>query len=305
VRGISSKKAHSKISKNYYGYIFTAPFIIIYVAFSLYPLLYTFYLSMTNMIVMSGSNYDFVGFANFRQLFEDDFFVTSVANTWKIWLMNFIPQLGIAMLLSVWFMNQRLKIRFIGLWRTVYYLPNLLMPVAVAALYFNLFHMYGPVNQVLYRLGIIDAPIDFFRSSWWTQSIVAYIQWWMWFGVTILYIMAGMSSISPTYYEAALVDGASSWKMFTNITLPLLKPVLTYILVTSLAGGMQMFDIPYLLTDGRGSPNRSIMTMGILMYMRFSSGKGFIGAGASVAVMIFIITAISSFIIMRLLKEKD
>lgn len=305
MRGISSKRAHSKINKNYYGYIFTAPFIIVYVTFSLYPLLYTFYLSLTNMTITGGSDYDFVGLANFRQLFEDDFFVKSVVNTWKIWLMNFIPQLGIAMLLSVWFMSERLKIRFIGLWRTVYYLPNLLMPVAVATLFFNLFHIYGPINQLAVRLGIIDTAFDFFRSSGWTQSIVAFIQWWMWFGVTILYIMAGMSSISPTYYEAALVDGASSWKMFTHITLPLLKPVLMYILVTSLAGGMQMFDIPYLLTDGRGSPNRSIMTMGILMYMKFSSGRGFIGAGASVAVMIFIITAISSLIIIKLLKEKD
>jgi len=165
-------RGKGRINKNHYGYIFTAPFIIIYIVFSLYPLLYTFYLSFTNMTVMGGSNYDFIGLDNYIKLFDDDFFTTSVKNTWKIWLMNFIPQMGIAMLLSVWFMSQRLKIRFLGLWRTVYYLPNLLMPVAVATLFFNLFHMYGPVNQVLVRLGISDKSIDFFRSSGWTQSIL-------------------------------------------------------------------------------------------------------------------------------------
>ncbi|WP_245599044.1 carbohydrate ABC transporter permease [Thermoanaerobacter thermocopriae] len=302
--GIKVRKSNSKINKNYYGYIFTAPFIIVFLLFSFYPLIYTFYLSLTDMTIMS-KTYNFVGLNNFKQLFSDDFFIKSVLNTWKIWLMNFLPQLGIAMLLAVWFMNNRLKIKFVGLWRTVYYLPNLLMPVAIAALFYNLFSRYGPVNQIAVRAGILEEAFDFFRSPGWTQSIVAFIQWWMWFGVTILYLMAGMSSISPSYYEAALVDGASSWDMFTKITLPLLKPVLIYVLVTSLAGGMQMFDIPYLLTDGRGSPNGSIMTMSVLMYMKFSSGKGFIGAGASVAVMIFIITAISASIIIRLLREKE
>ncbi|WDU83441.1 carbohydrate ABC transporter permease [Caloramator sp. Dgby_cultured_2] len=127
----------------------------------------------------------------------------------------------------------------------------------------------------------------------------------MWFGTTLIIIMAGMTSISPSFYESAMVDGANSWQMFTKITLPLLRPVLVYILVTSLVGGMQMFDIPYMLTDGRGSPNGSIMTMNILMYMKFSSNKGHIGAAASVGVMIFLVTCISALIIIKLLKEKE
>jgi len=101
-----------------------------------------------------------------------------------------------------------------------------------------------------------------------------------------------------------MVDGATSAQMFTRITLPLLKPVLIYTLVTSLVGGMQMFDIPYMLTDGRGSPNGSIMTMNVLMYMKFSSNKGHIGAAATVGVMIFIITCVVSLLIFRLLREK-
>lgn len=300
---VKIKKSSSKINKNYYGYIFTAPFIIGFLLFSFYPLIYTFYLSLTNMTMMSKA-YNFIGFDNFKKLFDDRFFVQSLGNTWKIWLLNFIPQLGIAMLLAVWFTSNRLKIKYVGFWRTIYYLPNILMPATIAVLFFNFFSFYGPVNQIGVRLGILKDAVDFFRNSGWTVSIVAFIQWWMWFGSTLIILMAGMTSISPSFYESAMVDGANSWQMFRKITLPLLRPVLIYILVTSLVGGMQMFDIPYMLTDGRGSPNGSIMTMNVLMYMKFSSNKGHIGAAASVGVMIFIITCLSAILIIKILSEK-
>lgn len=300
---IKPKKSNSKINKNYYGYIFTAPFIIVFLLFSFYPLIYTFYLSFTNMTMMS-KTYKIIGFENFNKLFQDRYFVQSFINTWKIWLLNFIPQIGIAMLLAVWLTSIRLKIKFVGYWRTIFYLPNILMPATISVLFFNFFSFYGPVNQIGVRIGLFKDAIDFFRNSGYTVSIVAFIQWWMWFGSTLIIIMAGMTSISQSFYESAMVDGANAWNMFTKITLPLLRPVLVYILVTSLVGGMQMFDIPYMLTDGRGSPNGSIMTMNILMYMKFSSNKGHIGAAASVGVMIFIITCISAVLIIKLLSEK-
>jgi cellobiose transport system permease protein len=298
------KKDSYKVNKKYYGYLFTAPFIIGFLLFSLYPLIYTFYLSFTDMTMM-GKSYKIVGFDNFKNLFGDPFFHKALANTWKIWMLNFIPQIGIAMLLSVWLTNNRLKIKFVGFWRTIYFLPNLLMPVTIAVLFFNLFSFYGPVNQLSVRSGIMGSAMDFFRSTAWTQSIVIFVQWWMWFGSTLIVLMAGMTSISPTYYESAMVDGASTLQMFKKITLPLLKPVLIYILVTSLVGGMQMFDIPYMITDGRGSPSGSVMTMNVLMYMKFSSNKGHIGVAACVGMIIFIITCASSLLIMKMLKEKD
>jgi cellobiose transport system permease protein len=300
----SGKKRTGRINKNYYGYLFTAPFIIGFLVFSLYPLIYTFYLSLTNMTMMSRS-YQVIGLDNFTKLFADKFFLQALGNTWKLWLLNFIPQIGIAMLLAVWFTNNRLKIKFAGVWRTIFYLPNLLMPVTIAVMFFSFFSLYGPVNQFTVRAGFINDAIDFFRSNGWTQSILVFVQWWMWFGSTLIILMAGMTSISPTYYEAAMVDGASTFNMFTKITLPLLKPVLIYTMVTSLVGGMQMFDIPYMLTDGRGSPNGSIMTMNVLMYLKFSSNKGHIGAASSVGVMIFIITCIAALLVIKALSERE
>lgn len=298
------RKGRGKINKNFYGYLFTAPFIIGFLLFSFYPLIYTFYLSFTNMTLM-GDGYKIVGFDNFKALFQDKFFIQALGNTWKIWLLNFIPQIGFAMLLSVWFTNNRLKLKFVGVWRAIYYLPNLLMPATIAVLFFNLFSLYGPVNQVTVRSGIVNNAIDYFRSVGWSQGIVIFVQWWMWFGSTLIILMAGMTSISPSYYESAMVDGASSLQMFNKITLPLLRPILVYTLVTSLVGGMQMFDIPYMLTDGRGSPNGSIMTMNVLMYMKFSSNKGYIGAAASVGIMIFIVTSIAALLVLRILRDKE
>jgi multiple sugar transport system permease protein len=138
-----------------------------------------------------------------------------------------------------------------------------------------------------------------------TRGLVVFIQWWMWFGQTIIILMAGMTSIPVPLYEAAMVDGATGWQMFRNITLPLLKPILIFIFVTSLVGGMQLFDIPYLLTDGRGSPQGAIMTNIILMYTKFSSSKGHIGAASSVGILVFFMTSVCALSIFYFLRDKD
>jgi len=295
---------HFRIPRNYYGYFFIAPFIIAFLIFGLYPVYNTIYLSFTDATLMT-AKVNFIGLKNFERLFADNFFVTAVKNTWLIWILNFIPQLGIAMLISFWFTDLRLKIKGVGVWRALFFLPNLLMPAAVASLFFSLFSYFGPANQILVRLGFLPAAIEYLQNETITRGLVVFIQWWMWFGQTIIILMAGMTSIPVTLYEAAMVDGASAIQMFRRITLPLLKPIMVYIFVTSLIGGMQMFDIPYLLTDGRGSPSSSILTNNFLMYMKFSSSKGHIGAASSVGVLIFIMTCVCSLAIFYLLRDKD
>jgi multiple sugar transport system permease protein len=294
---------HNKIRRINHGYLFVAPFIIGFLLFGLYPVYNTLSLSFTDATLMKVDS-NFIGLKNFERLFQDKTFLTAVTNTWELWIMNFIPQLGIAMLLAVWFTDVRLKIKAGGVWRMLFYMPNLLMPAAIAALYFSLFSYYGPVNQFLVRSDLIPEAIDFLRNKEITRAIVVFIQWWMWYGQTTILLMAAMTSISISLYEAAVIDGAGSWKMFRYITLPLIKPVMIYILVTSLVGGMQMFDIPMLLTDGRGSPANAILTNNIMMYMRFRSSQGHIGAASTIGVMIFIMTTFVALLIFYLLREK-
>ncbi len=294
----------ASLKRNYYGYLFIAPFVIAFLIFGLYPIYNTIALSFTDATLMSKTG-NFIGLMNFERLFADDIFMNAVKNTWLLWILNFIPQVGIAMLLSVWFTNARLNIKAVGVWRALFFLPNLLMPAAVAALFFSLFSFYGPVNQFLVRSGFLPEAMQFLQDVTVTRSLVIFIQWWMWFGQTIIILIAGMTSIPLPLYEAAMVDGATSTQMFNRITLPLLKPILIYVFVTSLVGGMQMFDIPFLLTDGRGSPSGSIMTNNILMYLKFSSSKGHIGAASSVGVLVFFMTSICALAIFYFLREKD
>ena len=299
-----SQRRNRRDRRDYYGYWFILPFCVAFLIFGLYPVYNTIYLSFTNTTLMKSSA-DLVGLRNYTRLFADDTFMTAIRNTWSLWLMNFIPQIGIAMLLSVWFTSARLRIRGAGVWRGLFYLPNLLMPAAIAALFFSLFSFYGPVNQGLVRAGVIEEARHWLQGATVTRGLVVFIQWWMWFGATIILLMAGMTAISASLYEAAMVDGANAWQMFRRITLPLLRPVLVYVFVTSMVGGMQMFDIPYLLTDGRGSPSRSILTNNILMYMKFSSAEGHIGAASSVGVLVFLMTAIAALGIFYFMRERD
>ena len=292
-----------KLKHHQYGYLFVAPFIIGFLVFGLYPVVNTILLSFTDRTLMS-SEYNFVGLKNFQLLFADKTFITAVTNTWELWLMNFIPQIGIAILLAIWFTNNRLKLKGVGIWRMIFYMPNLMMASAVAALFFSLFSYYGPVNQLLVRSGFLPEAVDFLRKPAVARGLVVFIQWWMWFGQTTILLMAAMTAISPSLYEAAEVDGAGTFQMFWMITLPLIKPVLIYILVTSLVGGMQMFDIPYLLTDGRGSPANSILTNTINMYMKFHSSKGHIGAASAVGLVVFLMTSVVALLIFFLLREK-
>lgn len=293
-----------RLRKNSTPYLFLAPFIIGFLVFGLYPVFNTIRLSFTNATLMS-KNSEFIGLDNFQRLFADEVFMRAVGNTWTLWILNFLPQIGIAMLLAVMFTNARLKIKGVGMWRALFYLPNLLTPAAVAALFASLFAFYGPVNQIVVRAGWAPEAVRFLEDPAVARTLVVFIQWWTWFGQTMIILMAGMTSIPIPLYEAAMVDGASAWQMFTRVTLPLLRPILIFIFVTSLVGGMQMFDIPFLLTDGRGSPQSSIQTNNILMYMKFNSSKGHIGAASSVGVLVFIMTTVCALGIFYFLGERD
>ncbi len=297
-------KRNSSINKNSSGYFFVLPFIIIFLIFGFWPLVNTFRLSFTDTILMS-RKFKYVGLDNFVHIFKDPSFIKAFKNTAYIWILNFIPQIGLAMLFSVWFTSKKLKLKGVGLFRTLFYLPNVLMPAAIAALFASLFDFYGPANQLLVRLGIFSEGMMFFRNPSFSQALVIYIQWFMWFGQTIIILMAGMTSISGDFYESAMIDGANSGQMFRKITLPMLRPVMVYTLVTSLVGGMQMFDIPFMLTDGRGAPNGSIMTANVFMYLKYSSNKGHIGLASTVGVTIFIITSIVALAIFKILKDPD
>ncbi|MCL1812896.1 MAG: sugar ABC transporter permease [Treponema sp.] len=313
------KKAVGHEAKtNRWGYFFVAPFVIVFCVFNLWPTVYTFLLSFTDLKGLSPS-FKFVGFENFTKLVKDVYFWGALRNTFIIWGINFIPQLGIALVLSIWLSDIRLKLRGRGLFRAVIYMPNLLIAASVAMLFRSLFGFNGyaiaPVNQFLRSLGIyhittvngevVRDAFNLFRSVPFSRSLVAFIQWWIWYGHTVIMLMAGITSIPISMYESALIDGASSRETTWYITLPLLRPMMLFILVTSMIGGMQMFDIPFLITDMRGSPDFKIRTTTVYQYNMAFQGRNDYAYGAAISVGIFVITIILALIIFFFLQDRS
>lgn len=236
----------------------------------------------------------------------DSFFYNSLGNTVILWFFNFIPQIGFALLFAVWFTDVQLKLRLTGLFKTVYYMPNLIMPASIALLFANIFgYPNGPLNLFLVQQLGFNESVNFFRSEIWTRGIVSFIQFWMWYGNTLIVLIAGIVGIPESLYESAVVDGANSRQMFTKITLPLLRPVMSYTLVTSMIGGMNMYDIPYLLTNRRGSPNDSINTTFMYIFNTAFGSNNNYSYSAAISIGLFIIVLALSMFVFYMMRDKD
>lgn len=297
-------KKKSTVNYSRYGYYFVAPFIITFVVFQLYPIIYTINLSFTNLAGWA-TEYEYIGLDNFKNLLKNDIFINSLKNTGIIWGINFIPQLGMALILAAWFTDIKLNVRGEGVYKVLFYLPSIITAASVAIIFSSLLrYPEGPINMILVSLGILETPFEFFRNKTASRLIVAFIQFWMFYGGTFIMLMAAILGINPALFEAAMIDGASGRKIFFNITLPLIKPIMLYVLVTSLIGGLQMFDIPFLITDGRGGPDNAIGTMAIFIYNQaFTGGRNF-GISAAASIILLIIAMFFSILLFGLFQDK-
>lgn len=289
----------SAVSYNKWGYIFLIPFVVVYLIFQLVPLITTIYNSFfenyRSGLTQVGPN--FVGFANYAKLFQDGEIWIYFKNTMIMWVMGFVPQILVSLLLGAWFSNPSLRLKGQRFFKTVIYLPNLIMASAFAMLFFTLFADGGPINAMLVHAGILKQAYSFFSHKWSARTLVALLNFLMWFGNTTILLMAGMMGIDPSLYEAAEVDGATSSLIFRRITLPLLRPILIYVMITSLIGGMQMFDVPQILTNETGDPMRSTMTL--IMYLNKHLFSKNYGMGGALSVFLFVITGLLSLIVFR------
>ena len=299
------------ISYAKWGYLFTAPFFITYAIFKLYPLFLTIYNSFfenyRSGLKQVGPN--FVGLANYIKLFTPDAngiidIIKYTGNTMVLWLGGAIPQIVIALLLAIFFTSYRLNIKGQQFFKTVIYMPNLIMASAFSMLFYTLFSTVGPVNQVLVQMGVASEPIDFFSIKITVRGLICLMNFLLWFGNTTILLMAGIMGIDQNMFEAANIDGASSTQTFFKVTLPLLTPILVYTIITALIGGLQMFDVPQVLTNGAGNPNRSSMTLIMFLNSYLKTSKNYGMAGA-ISVIIFIITGLLSILVYRSLTKKD
>ena len=302
----------SKISYAKWGYIFILPFFLAYGLFHFVPQLLTVYNSFFENyregLTQVGPN--FVGLKNYITLFTPDAngnidILKYTWNTLVLWVGGAIPQIVIAMLLAIFFTSYRLKIKGQQFFKAVIYMPNLIMASAFSMLFFTLFSNVGPVNQLIMQMGLSDVPIDFFAFKITVRSLICFMNFLMWVGNTTILLMAGIMGIDQNLFEAASIDGASSLQVFFKVTLPLLTPILVYTIITAMIGGLQLFDVPQVLTNGLGTPNRSSTTLVMFLNNYLKSSKNYGMAGA-VSVVIFIITSVLSlFVFKSLTKQRE
>lgn len=294
---------HRSVTKGKWGIIFLLPFALAFFAFQLYPLVATIYNSFFKNFMdgLTQVGPEFVGLENFKTLFEGGHLLDYAKNTLIMWLIGFVPQILISLLLASWFANHRLRIRGAGFFKTVIYMPNLIMASAFAMLFFALFSDIGPVNAILQSMGF--EKFRFFSSIWATRILVGFMNFLMWFGNTTILLMAGIMGIDPALFEAAEVDGARPGQIFRQITLPILRPILLYVMLTSMIGGIQMFDVPQILTDGAGSPVGSSMTL-IMWLNQHMYSKNY-GMGGALSVILLFITAILSLLVFKFMVKKE
>lgn len=299
------KKPKSKVVRyNKWGYIFLTPFILVYIVFNLIPLFttifYSFYEYYRSGLDIIGPK--FIGLENYIAMFKNSDIWMYAGNTLIMWILGFVPQILVSLLLGAWFSNPSLRLKGQRFFKTVIYLPNLIMASAFAMLFFTLFSEGGPVNDILVTIGILDRPYKFLDNMWSTRGLVALMNFLMWFGNTTILLMAGMMGIDTSLFEAAEVDGANSTQVFFRITLPLLRPILVYVMITSLIGGLQMFDVPQILTNATGNPMRSTMTF--IMYLNKHLYSKNFGIGGALSVILFIITGILSMLVYKFTDKK-
>ena len=287
-----------------WGYIFILPFFLSYAIFSLIPLADTirnsFYEYYAFGLKTVGPNW--TGLSNYISLLSSDL-PKYAWNTFVMWVLGFVPQIIISLVLASWFTDARLKIRGKQFFKVVIYLPNLIMASAFAMLFFALFSNAGPVNSILLRMGVVGEAIRFMESTLGARTLVGLMNFLMWFGNTTIMLMAAIMGINPSIFEAAELDGCTHLQKFFKITLPQIKPLLTYTLITSLIGGLQMFDVPQILTGGKGAPDRTTMTL--IMYLNKHLQAKNYGIAGALSVFLFIISAILCWFVFKMNTDSD
>lgn len=272
----SVRKKKSNFEKyNRFGYYFLIPFFVGFLLFTLYPMIYSIAISFTSMNGwQSFSDATNVGLQNFITLLTSTpLFMKALGNSVMLWIFTFIPQVLLALILAAWWTNRKLNLKGSGFFKTVFYLPNMIMAASIAALFGGIFgYPTGLANLLLQNLHLINHPFNFFQSVWGTRGIVIFIQFWIWYG-----------------------------QIFRRITLPLLRPIVLYTFVTSFIGGLQVFDIPFIMTQG--GPQNGVYTLSIFIYNQAFAYRNY-GLASAASVLLLIISAVVSILMFRGFRER-
>lgn len=289
--------------------IFLLPYFVFYIAFFIYPTIYSFFISLTDWDSIAGAaNRNLVGFVNYIKLFlNDKLFYKSMGNTF-LFMIIYIPILIIGgLLLAVLLYKLKKTSR---LFQTINMLPYITTPVAIGIIFSFLFDWStGIINNVLINAGLMDEGINWLGSPGTARLVVVLLIIWKNIGYYLLIYLAGLSTIPEDITEAAMVDGANKFQVFWKITVPYLRPITVFLVLTSIISGFQLFDEPYLLFNSIkssvGGPGRACLTGMMYFFDQTFKSSTKLGYGAAVSYGIFLIVLIVSLIVSRIVNRKE
>ena len=273
-------------------YIFISPFFILFLLVGLFPLAYTAYVSVHDWHLIGGQG-DFVGLQNFTDVLDQPRFYTALRNTFSIFLLSSVPQIIIAITVAA-ILDQNIRAK--TFWRMGVLLPYVVAPVAVSLIFSKLFaDQSGMINEILGNLGV--GPVRWHADVLSSHFAISTMVNFRWTGYNTLIVLAAMQAIPRDVYEAAVIDGASRVRTFFSVTIPMLRPTIIFVIITSTIGGLQIFDEPRLFDQqGLGGSDRQWMTMTMYLYeLGWGTQKSF-GRASAVAWLLFLIILVIGMI---------
>lgn len=283
------------------GWIYLAPATILIFIMSFWPIIQAV---ITSFKTGSSANMQWANpFAyNYTRMFQDAVFKRSIGNTFLYLIIEVPIMLVLAILLAQLLNNKHLK--FKGLFRTCVFLPCATSLVSYALIFKSLFATQGLINTILVKLGILESNFNFLGTGWSAKIIIIVALIWRWTGYNMVFFLAGLQNIEYSVYEAAKIDGASGWRTFWSITVPLLRPTIVMTTIMSINGTLQLFDESVNLT--KGGPANATITMSHYIYNgSFGEGVANFGYASAMSVIVFIMVAILAFINMKVGDKRD
>ena len=294
MKGVSTIRS----KKSLYSYKLTYPAIIIYSAFYVLPIIAAFILSFTDWNISRLLAPKFNGLSNFTSLFGDEVFKTSIINTLLFATISTFFKIAFGLLLAVAVVKPLLTRNYL---RTLFYMPATLSMVVVGLVFTSILQMSGPLNGLLGLFAGKPVEINWLGDSKLAIYAVIFTEVWKWSGFCMAIFLAGLQSIPRDYYEACEIDGASSFKQFMNITLPLLAPAFTVNITINIIGGLRVFEQVYILTNG--GPGTATQVISTYIYSTY--GKGMLGVSTALGLLLFLAVGFVSLSTNTLLKKKE
>ena len=290
-----------RLSPRWAPYVFISPFFVLFGVFGVFPLLFSLYLAFQTWEPTSGLGaMQFVGLDNFAFALGDEWFWKSLKNTLWLAVATGVPQHLVAIPLAVFIHTSFKKLRdgMVG----AYFLPYITSTVAIAIMFSSLFSRdYGLVNTGLGLFGV--APIDWLNQPGTLKPAVALIIFWRYLGFNVVLYLAALQTIPKDLYEAATMDGAGRLQQFFHITLPSLKPMIYFGVMLSIIGGLQIFEEPFILTNGKGGSDQAVMTSAVYLYRMAFDFNDFGGASA-MSWILFAVVALMTWLTNRAFHPK-